>query len=251
MKKPIVAFCIADRNNVKYYEQMKNSLRKWHSEAELPLILIGEDKIPSYNDQMFFYRSTALVAKELIDEYEVVLKLDADQLILSPILDELQGDYDVAVVNNANPMEQKTYPVSVLNISPLAYANCGFVAMKSKAFIDYWNTFNHSVLFIGLQFKEQDIMNVMIFSDNYKVKRLDEGDSFYGLASKQYTQYAKLEDGKIILPKNANGEDNWPDKPKQLRVFHWGGGNNNPMKGNYRTIFSDEIVKYLDNLVKP
>lgn len=249
MKKKIMAFTPSDSNNIKYFEMMRNSLRKFHSEEDLPLLLIDEKKIATYKDPNFFYRATPIIAKELLAEYETVIKLDADQIITGPILDALEGDYDVAVVNNSNPRDYKAYPYQLLNIHPLSYVNCGFVVMKSEAFINEWYDNCLSPLFAGLQMREQDLLNLLVHGNHYKVKRLDEGDSFYGLASKQYTPFMKLIDGKIILPPNANGEDNWPDKQKQIRVYHWGGGNT-PDKMNYRIIFPKEIVKYIDGLVK-
>ena len=37
-KKKRVAFCPADQNNEKFFQQLQTSLRKFHSEENLPLI---------------------------------------------------------------------------------------------------------------------------------------------------------------------------------------------------------------------
>ena len=255
MKKPRAAFIVADKKVENQYNMLIASLRKFHSEEELPVIRIDEEKIKTYNDPQFFYRSKALIAKELIKKYECVIALDSDQIVTGKLDEIWNEDYDVAVVNNSNPREFNSYPYRFLNVHPFSYVNCGLVAMRSESFIDFWNNFNHSMFFPVLQMREQDTLNLLVHSNNFTIKRLDEGDSFYGLANKGYTPYAILRDGKIILPANsdadaANAGKGWPDKEKQIRVYHWAAGHDAPDKMNYRTIFSEEVVKYIDTLVK-
>ena len=245
--KPLAFFCIADNKNLPYFQMMGNSLQKFH--PNIPLILIGEDKIKKYNDPHFFYRATPIVASELMNEYDCVIKLDADQIITGDLSHTWADDFDIGVVNNSNPREFKDYPVSVLDIHPLAYVNCGFVVMKSKQFVEHWKQLCLSPHFFSYQMREQDLLNIMCFYMNYiyKVMLLDVGDKWHGLIAKQYTQYTKLIDGKIILPKN----EEWPtDGDKQIVAFHWSGGNNNPAKMNYRIIFPEEVIKFIDRLVK-
>lgn len=235
---------IADNNNMKYYKMMEASFRKFHPTEEL--ILFDEKAIKEANDSLIFYRATPYFTKQLFAKgYDEICKLDADQIITGSLDAIWEGDYDVAVVNNSNPREMQAYTVSVLNINPLAYANCGFVVMKSKAFVDYWDNFNRSIIFNSLQFKEQDILNIMIFSNNYKVRKLDEDDSYYGLASKGYWPEIVLKDEALVLLK---GEE-WPDKDKIIRCIHWAGGNS-PDKMNYKIRFSEEVVARLDELIK-
>ena len=245
--KPLAFFCIADNKNLPYYEMMKKSLSKFH--PDIPLILIGEEQIKKYNDPYFFYRATPIVAAQLLEEYECVVKIDADTIITGDLTHTWTGNFDVAVVNNANPKEAKTYPVGVWNIPPLAYVNCGYVVMKSKKFVEHWKQLCQSDHFSAYQFKEQDLLNIMVFYMNYiyDVLLLDVGPKWHGLISKQYTQFTKLVDGKIILPKS----DEWPiDESKQIVCYHFAGGNNNPAKGNYRIVFPPDVVKFIDKLVK-
>lgn len=242
-----VYWSIADNNNLKYFEMMKHSFRKFHPNDEL--ILFGEEEIKSANDPQIFYRATPYFTKRLMEQgYDEVCKLDSDQLITGSLDSIWEDEYDVAVVNNSNPKEMAMYPVTILNIHPLAYANCGFVAMKSKAFVDYWYNMCYSTLYNGCQMREQDMLNILIFSNNYEVKRLDEGDSFYGLASKGYWQHIMLNDKQeLVLMKNAEG--NWPDKSKVIKCIHFAGGNA-PDKMNYRIRFTEDVIKRIDYLVK-
>ena len=185
-KQRVLAFTIADDNNLQYYEKLKNSLKYWHPDLELRLIGGTELQGLLQKDPQFFYRATPALAWNFIKDYDVVIKADCDQVITGDISHTWQGDFDIAVVNNSNPRELKKYPVSVWNIHPLSYLNCGFVVMKSQAFIDHWLGLCTSPHFLNYQFREQDLLNILC-SDyhNYKVKWLEEKD-FYGEQAKPY-----------------------------------------------------------------
>ena len=128
-------FTIADNNNLKYYEMMKNSLKKFTSD---PLILIDQEKIQQLGDPHFFYRATPIIAKALFKDYDMLCKLDCDQIITGNLDHIWEEDYDVAVVRNSNPREDAKYQVRLMDIHPFSYVNCGFVVMKSKAFVEHW-----------------------------------------------------------------------------------------------------------------
>src|ERR1035437_3447790 len=91
-KEPVVVFCIADKNNFPYALKMLKSLRHFHDwpvilytdeteTKQLPPNITCEDLTPYLADQQFFYRATPLLAEPLMDKYELVLKLDSDQVI--------------------------------------------------------------------------------------------------------------------------------------------------------------------------
>jgi lipopolysaccharide biosynthesis glycosyltransferase len=244
--KPLAFFTIADNNNLPYAKMMTNSLKKFHPDAEV--IVVGEEQIKAYNDPMFFYRATPIIASELLEQYETVVKLDADQIITGDLSHIWEGKFDVACVNNSNPREYKAYPYTVWNIHPLAYLNAGFVVMKSKKFVDHWKQLCMSDHFNYYQMKEQDLLNIMVWYMNYiyDIKLLDSSDKWHGLISKGYWPQIELRETLLVLPKN----EEWPvDSDKQIVCLHWAGGNS-PDKMNYRTRFKPEVVKYLDKLVK-
>lgn len=246
-------YCIADSNNMKYFEMMKNSLRKTNFKNDDgivtydDLILFGDKDIKAANDPHIFYRATPYFAQKLFAAgYDEVCKLDADQIITGNLDSIWEGDYDVAVVNNSNPREVKEYPVSVWDIHPLSYVCAGMVVMKSKAFVDHWMQLCLSDHFMNYQMREQDLLNIMVFYGNYTVKFLDSSDSFYGLAGKGYGPNMIMLNGKLVLPKN----DEWNKEDKFIKVYHWAGGNT-PDKMNFRIVFSPEVVKYIETLIQP
>lgn len=258
--KPLAFFTIADNNNLPYAQMMMNSLKKFH--PDIPIILIGEEQIKKYNDPHFFYRATPIVASELLEEYECVVKLDADQIITGDLSHIWEGDFDVAVVQNANPKETEAYPVTVWNIPHQAYINCGFVVMKSKPFVKHWRKLCHTPHFDAYQFKEQDLLNIMIYYGDYVIKHLDMSDKWHGLISKGYWANIELQpqtqDGlgsnpfpesrdslRLILPKGV-----WPvDGDKQIVCLHYAGGNVQKWH-DINTRFTPEVAKYIKELIK-
>lgn len=245
-KLKVIAFTIATGEHRKYADKMIKSLRKFHSEEELPIEIVGDEEVEKIKDPHFFYRATPFIGRQLLEKYDVVVKLDADQIITADISHVWKGDFDVAVVNNSNPKEYQQYPVSVWNIHPLSYVNCGFVVMKNIDFTDHWWKLCVSPHFNHYQMREQDLLNIMIFYGNYKVKFLDALGKWHGLVSKGYWPKIIMKDGKMVLP--DDGE--WPsDGDKEIVCIHWAGGNQ-PNKMNYKIHFKPEVVKYLDKLVK-
>ena len=108
MKK--VAFCPADNNHLEEFKKLETSLRKFHTPEELPLLRFDN----TTSDPHFFYRATPILARELLKEYDLVIKLDSDQIIcgeLSYLWQE--DDFDVGVV-----MNDPSYPIPLWDITP-------------------------------------------------------------------------------------------------------------------------------------
>ena len=243
--KKVVFFSIADEKNMPYFEKMKASLLYWHPKAKVELMGGQELQNTLKQDPHFFYRSTPAIARELIKEYDVVIKIDADSVITGDISDLWINDYDIAVPNNSNPKEYKKYPVTVWNIHPLSYLNCGLVAMQSETFIDHWWRLCTSPHFNFYQFREQDLMNIMIFYGMYKAVFLDASKTFWGLASKGYWPQIELRDNKLFLPPQPD----WNEVEKEIKVIHWAGGNE-ANKMNFNTSFQEPVAKWLNKITK-
>jgi len=247
MKNKVIAVSIADANNMQYFEKMKNSLRKFHTEEELPLALIGPEQLKENPDPQLFYRATPILGKQFFDlGYDTVIKLDADQVITGKLNHIWEGDFDVAVVQNSNPREAKLFPVSVWDIVPAVYVNCGLVVMKSKKFVQNWMNLCFSPHFNNYQMREQDLLNILVYYGGYNVKMLDNSNKWHGLIHKGYWIDMKLKDDKLILPKN----EEWPtDEDKEIVCIHWAGGNT-PNKMNFNTAFKEDVAKWLNKLTK-
>lgn len=237
-------FTAVDKNNEeKFLPLLARSLQKFCPDSEL--VVFKDDVIKKYNDSLFFYRAAPIIAMNLMDSgYDEVCKLDADQIIVGDISDIWEGDFDVASVLNTNPREMKKLLVSAASIDPVEYMNCGLVVLKNKQFVKKWLNLCHSYHFDRYQYREQDLMNLMIHFGGWRVKQLDGEKGFYGLSAKGYWPSAVLKDKKIMIPKN----DEWNKADVELKVIHFAGGND-PQKGNYRLYFSEEVCQRIEEIL--
>jgi hypothetical protein len=253
MKKRAVAFTIADGNNLAWAKMMIASLRKFHSEEELPVFIYSPEPTALARDPHFFYRATPNFAKDLIKEYDLVIKMDADMIITGDLNHILNDEsYDVGGVLNWNRVDPTLYGlVQVWDIKPDKYLNCGLVAMRSEEFINHWWALCNSDHFLTYQYREQDLLNILAWYGNYKVQVFDWQDTWNGLISKGEWPRAQLVgDDIVVYPEIQLDGTKFPEITKKLKVLHWAGGNANPEKMNYRLGFNDDIIKRIDYLVK-
>ena len=176
--KKIVVFTIADDNNLGFANALEKSFKNFHSDITFKIIK-GEELLGYLKqDPNFFYRATPIIAEELFKEYELVIKIDADSIVtgkLDYVFDT--EDYDVATVMNWNRIDPAIYGlVQGWGINPVQYMNCGFVAMRSKKFVHHWKILCFSEQFNALQYREQDLLNILVYYGNYNVRCLDHAD---------------------------------------------------------------------------
>ena len=232
--------------------QMINSFKKFNKHDVKVFQMPDIQQIlpnPMYD---FTFSLTPLFLQRYINEYDVMVRLDGDMLILGNLDHVLEGDYDVAVSQNSSPFDWKNHlrftgqRLSVYDINPLDYVNCGLVAVKSKRFAYHWWRMCNAPYFNKYPFREQDMLNLLVHYFPYNVKFLDHtpDNKWHGMIAKGYTPNAVLRDNKVILPKSE-----YPKEDKELVAFHYGGGVGG-VKGKYRLIFSEEVSNYIDTLIK-
>lgn len=253
-KKPRVAFTIYDKNNEKYAKMMINSLRKFHSEEELPIICIDQEKLDKIKDPFKFYRMTPFIAKDLIKDYELVIKLDCDQIIMGDLkhIFDAFDNYDVGTVLNINRVDPPVYGlIGIATVQPNEYYNCGLVAMRSEKFINHWWKLCTSEHFDRMPMREQGFLNILCHYGDYKVRCFDRYDPFHdiqtwnGLIVKGEENKAILKSGKVVLPRGA---DNYPDREVVIKAWHTAGGGNE-IKLPYHQRFNEDVIEYIDYLV--
>jgi hypothetical protein len=233
MKQKVIFFTVADKNNIDYAIKMKNSLKKFH--PNIPLEIIGEGRLGEIKHPQKFYLMTPLIANDLIDKYDLVIKIDADYIItgnLSHIIAD--NGYDVGTVLNNNRIHA---PVTVWDIPPQLYFNAGFVAMRSKKFIRHWLRLCMSARFNNYQFREQDLLNILCHYGDYAVKCFDMFGNWHGLIGNADWAKYEVKDGKLMF-----GDI-------EIKGIHWAGGNI-PNKMTLHNNFKPEVVEYLQNLIK-
>lgn len=249
MEKKIIAFTIADENNMIFAKRMINSLRKFHSQEDLPLMIIGPEELKTRTiDPLFFYRATPIIAKELFNKgYETVVKIDADSIICDDISESWKNDaVDASVVLNTNPREWKNFPYTIWDIQPFQYLNCGYVVMKNKRMVSNWYELCFGPHFPVYQMREQDLLNIICQYGDYIVDLLDSHGSLWGLSSKGYWQDIVLKKNKLWLDPQP---DSYPRASCQIKIIHFAGGND-PNKENLNIKFKEDVVKWLNQLIK-
>lgn len=251
--KKAVAFTIFDDNNAKFLPAFENSLRHFHKEDELPLVKIDQKELSKWGDPEKFYKATPYYALPLLKDYELVIKLDVDQIITYPLTHIIEDkSYDVGTVLNSNPREFKKWMVQVWDVLPANYMNCGFVAMRSSEFVAHWMMLCNKPNIKNYAYREQDILNILYYYGNYNMKCFDYSDKFHGLASNSYWPEIELRDDKLVLPQTKDNTGTWPpDREKIIVSLHFAEGQMNiAQKGNYRTKVKEDVALWLDKLIK-
>lgn len=243
----IIAFTIADKNNSEYAKKMVNSFKKFHPDIK---VKVYDDKdIRKYLnfDRDFFYKATPFIASKLLEKYDLVLKLDADQIITGDLSHIFNGGYDIGTVYNGNPTDLQIYGnITTQGVDFTEYYNCGLVALTNKKLVNHWLKLCNSKYFKRFQYREQDLMNIICHFGEYNVKCFDDSDAWHGLRSKGEWLRIKLEDNKLYLYPNQHG---YPESKKEIKVLHWAAGNV-PNKLNYRLYFTEDIIERIDFLIK-
>lgn len=200
---------------------------------------------------------TPWFAKALFKDYECVVRLDSDMIITGDISSCWEGDFDVAVVQNGNPREVQAQiammgkPVQVWDIKPVEdYVNCGFVVMKSEAFVDHWLKLCTPERQGVYQFYEQDFLNILCYYGTYKVKFLDKqpDNKWWGLIAKGYYSQVVMKDKQLILPKNSGtDQDLWPNDghDKEIVAIHIAGGAKEGKFDGLDKLFQPDVHKHL------
>lgn len=274
-KKPVIIFSTADVNNFPHSVSFFNSLTKFHKPTEVDMLLYTnekrpeqlnrlpegvrvEDVTPYLEDPAFWYRQKPIISEPLLDEYEVVIGMDSDQLVLGDLsyIWKTEG-YDVLTVLNFNRSDPNFYGLVELNqvgINAMEYFNCGLVALRSKKFAHHWKVLCFSEQFERVRYREQDILNILCYYGNYNVRCADHMDTiagmnaWWGLISKSELHRAQLRKEEIIIPK-GEGETPYPPVDTVLKIVHLGGGSGG-LKNNWGTYFNPDVMERINELKK-
>ncbi len=263
-KKPVLFFTTASQSHMPLAKALINSFKKFHPDIpfllvtdetkDLPKDVIVEDLKPYLTDPHFWYRQKPIIMEKYLKEYDLVVGLDSDQLILGN-LDYIweTKDYDVGCVLNYNELDAKQYGlVGGWGILPIEYVNCGLVAMRNEKLNHEWLVACQSPQFERLQYREQDILNIKVYYDNWNCRIFDHLDppagmnALWGIFGKTYWNRCELRDDKVILPK-SDEDKKFPDRDITINVVHLGGGSG-ANKTNYGIYFNDEIMKRIQYL---
>lgn len=168
-----------------------NSFKKFH--PDIDMVVFRQDVI----DRVFaqkdinFYKAKPTFAKLLTDKYDLVVNIDADHIILDRLDKILKGDFDVACPSNLNDYEN----TSVENVTEDMFLQGGLVASTNKKFWDVWEEKNKDAM--SYKCKENDVMNLVIYNNPFKLKILDKDKDYYGCKSLGRESEFYIKDNKV------------------------------------------------------
>lgn len=169
--------------------------------------------------EMGFYH--AFLGMELCKEYDLVIYIDCDSLIVAPLTEVFDQEYDIAGVRNiADNGKAGYFEAKVDGLDPLKYINGGFTASRHKDFWSHW-------ILLNLKLKdcaylaEQYTLNILFHSGIYNTLLLDPPDSglYYGIASAygEKTHWDSWQ--RIVIEDNYLKLDG-----KVIKILHEAGG---------------------------
>lgn len=237
---------IYDKKHGEKAYMLRNSLKKFH--PDIPFIEVQDEEIDSFGIPRphVFYMAAPLIANKYMEQYKTIVKLDVDQIVTGSLTEVLEDPlYDVGCVYNYNRMDAEKYGlIKIWDIPPSQYVNNGLVVLRNREFVHHWLTLCGRPNFMNYPMREQDLLNILVYYGNYRVKMLDEGIGWYGLSAKADWNTAIMRGKDVIIPQSQ-----YVSHEKVLKMIHFAGGEQGA-KMNYHSYFSPEVSAYIDSLVK-
>ena len=207
------------------------------------------DQVFKTDNRLNFYNSKATFAKRLYNDYNLVVNIDADHLILDRMDEILKGDYDVAIPTNYNTWlnsgisvnsfenNNRVFSTNIL-IPHVKYIQGGLIASTSKLF---WDQYEHASLNYSNAFgnKENDILNLICHLLPYNTKVLEGHWEYTNPKFECYYGCSSLGREKQMIVNNNRIElDNKP-----VKAYHFARAGNN--KPHPTQLFQQSVVDFI------
>lgn len=212
---------------------MINSFKRFH--PDIDLVVFRQDVV----DKLFkekgidWYSATPYFAELLFDDYDLVVKMDADHVItdrMTQMFDKV--DYDVAGPWNFNDYENASFD----NITAEMYIQGGLIASTKKEFWLKWQEMNRNAR--KYLRRENDVMNLVIYNamPELKLKIVDKDKDYYGCKSLSREPEFYIENDKLM----CRGE--------QVIAYHHARGGVYPKLDFDNMPFTPEVKKWLKHI---
>lgn len=221
-KRRVAAFTIYDDDlTLRLAKRVKASFEKFHNgvpfymyDARDEESLLGEVRESACACKAFEIRPR--LHSKLLEDFDLVIYLDADTVVCDTLTEFFEGDYDVA---------------GSLNIGNEGYLNAGVNALANKAFADEWT----DMMYKGDSGPSNQVyFNHLARSGRYKLKIVDEEDVFYNEQSRKHWKELKVTKHGLRCGGRA------------VRVLHWAGGVPRMEAKLSSSDFSEDVRKLLD-----
>lgn len=232
MKKPVSFFVVASDEYKPFADKMIKSLRKF---TDKPIKIFGQKDLDKCNSDGYLGSWYAYFGAILSKEYELVINIDADSIVLDNIDEIFEDNYDVAGTLSNYPINQGAY---LTNVPTNKYFNVGLLASRSEKFWNDWkmlNMKNMKYYYYG----EQDVCNSLLATSEFKVRIFDHEQSgvFYGGVGRPYWPTFRMVDNKVMCENRI------------VKIIHFAGKYIKKFEYKESGLFDKDVCNYFDKLL--
>jgi ADP-heptose:LPS heptosyltransferase len=229
----IAAFTIADDEFThRLAKRVETSFKYFHPDIPFQIfdindecLILGRERNSVSMNRAFAIRPR--FASRLLDDFDIVIYLDADTVVCDRLDEFIEGDYDVAGSLNISGL-----PAATENETH-DFMNAGVCSVTSKQFCEDWT---EAVYARNAGPSNQPSFNELARSDKYSLKVVDKEKVYYNERSRKYWKQLEVIGGRLM----CNGRD--------VKVLHWAGGVERMQDKLSSSDFSDEVREFLNKV---
>ena len=271
-KIAISTWCTDDYVDLLGLDKLQNSIKYFHPDVDHVII---DSKMTDIINQVFPWMKPiwmmAPTCSPLAKDYDMVVHLDADAVVVGPMDELFESDADIIGVRNNNSLDQAGAhggitiphhpPCGDGSPNPLqGFINAGLVAANNSQFWEDWHDVNSQVAATkGYGWgDENDTLNHIFHCDKYNSEVIDpigSGVSYglsniWGTGDNHWESWSQIyvKDDRLYLDDPKTGE------PMCIKVLHQAGGSIaaelNKSAGGFRnwlkSVVSPDVKEYLE-----
>jgi len=276
----ISTWCTDDYSELLGVEKLANSIKYFHPEVDHVIVdtKMTNDIYEKYSPWMKPIWMIAPTCLPYIDDYDMVIHLDADAVVTGPMTELFECDADVIGVRNNNSFNKAGAHsgITITHLEPFGdgsqipmqgFINAGLVAANNKEFWKDWHDVNQQSAKIketnpyahGIG-DENDTLNQIFHSSSYTSKIIDEQGSgvsyglsnVWGMDNNHWESWLQIyvKDDRLYLDDPVTGES------MCIKVLHQAGGGLaaelNRKHGGLRewmkTVIAEEPLQYINKV---
>lgn len=195
------------------FDSFWKSFKYFH--PDIDLIIFDSAAVRSLFNKKPWLNNTnckASFAKELYNDYDLLVNIDSDFYFFDRCYEILDSNYDIAacanynVVQNVSLSQNMILDIEIPSVEEKKYIQGGLIASTNKSFWDEYEIMSMKISDM-LPIYENDVLNILWYSNKYKTKILD-GDydytspdfkCYYNCSSLGRIQNSKIENDCVYL----------------------------------------------------
>lgn len=235
-------------------KNLEKSFKYFHPDIDF-ITFKSKEISEEFNRGKNWYTMNPAVTRRISSNYDLVVHMDADSLVVGKLDEILSGDFTIAGVRNNNDngtaggsgkaeLIRKKNGEQLSN-DPFSYWNAGLIASTDPEFWNEWDARN-SEANDYVQY-EQDILNIMV-CEKTNTKLLDSinTDLYYGLSS----AYGRTNSWHWDSWREIEVDNGLKLNNKRIKVLHQAGGQQIFPKMVPEVFFNLEVQSFIKEIVK-